>query len=142
MEDIKRLGDQLGKLSTANDTLVKQLAESQQAHHTAEAARAALNEQCTGLRAQVASMNRALGKAAQDLAMQSSKLVLLEADNVKLVGQVKEPRKQIDELMGRIREMKAENENLITLEKDLRGWIAQVSGRVSDSLPFALETYS
>lgn len=42
IDDIKRLGDQLGKLTTAKGNLERELVDSQRAHQTAEAARAAL----------------------------------------------------------------------------------------------------
>ena len=48
------------------------------------------------MRAQVASMQTALAKAAQDLTATSSKLAVLEEDNQKLLKQVAEPRRQID----------------------------------------------
>jgi hypothetical protein len=78
------------------------------------------------MRAQVASMQTALAKAAQDLTATSSKLAVLEEDNQKLLKQVAEPRRQIDELMARIREMKAANDHLAVLERELRAWVSQV----------------
>jgi len=86
------------------------------------------------MRSQVASMQTALAKAAQDLTAASSRLVTLEEENAKLLKQVAEPRRQIDELMARIREMKAANDDLTVLERELRAWLSQVGALFHSSL--------